>query len=527
MMTDTTEAHEIGEDSAWRLHIVQFGLLLAALVAAQWPTLTNMADIWYNTTTYNHCFVVAPVSLWLVWRRRSELATATPENAYSAFALLLGCAIISLVGEISGVNSLRHIGFVGSLMCLVPICFGWPITRRFIFPVLFLGFMVPLGDFLIAPLQELTATVSVWMIEVTGVAVKREGLFIELTSGVWEVAEACAGVRFLIANFFVATLFAYFSYDKLWKWVLFGVLAFVIPVAANCVRAYGIMMLAHVTDNALAVGVDHLVYGWFFFSLVMLLMLWVGSKFADRPLVDPVNEAPIKAGIGRRGGLGVAVSGALLISGCPAFAALTEPEPTAQPSALIDPLIPEGWDIVQWDGNAPDRWIPRFETADRAEMERLSNGTATVDFVIAYYTHQREGAEALHYMNRFDDDRIWMRSKLGTIDVDAGATDLPSTARLDSLTYINHINAERDNRFESRLVTSWYWVGGTLTADPIEAKLAAMKARLLGGEAGAAVIAVSARHDTPGGEIQARRAIEALLADLGPLAPALEAVGGD
>ena len=525
MMTYTTEAQDISEDSRWRLHFVQFGLLLTALVAAHWQIIANMVDIWYNTTTYNHCFIVAPVSAWLVWRRRSELATAIPENAYSAFALLVLCAVITLTGEISGVNSLRHMGFVGSLMCLVPICFGWPITRRFIFPVLFLGFMVPLGDFLIAPLQELTATVSVWMIEMTGIPVTREGLYIELSSGIWEVAEACAGVRFLIANFFVAALFAYFSYDKLSKWVIFGVLAFAIPVGANCVRAYGIMMLAHATDNALAVGVDHLVYGWFFFSLVMLLMLWVGSRFADRPLTDPVNKAPILSGASRRGGLGVAVSGALLISGCPAFAALTEPEPTAQPSALIAPMIPAGWEVVQWDGNAPDRWIPRFETADRAEMERLSNGEVTVDFVVAYYTHQRDGAEALHYTNRFDDDYIWMRSQLGTSDVETGETGLPKAARLDSLTYVNHANAARDNRFESRMVASWYWVGGVLTADPLEAKLAAMKARLLGGEAGAAVVAISARHDTPGGEIQARRAIEALLADLSSVASALEAVG--
>lgn len=523
-MTSTTDTHLIETDSYWRMHVVQFALLIAALCAAQWSTLTNMIEIWYHTTTYNHGFIVAPASAYLIWRRRDELAGAIPENAYSALLPLVVFCVFGLIGELSGVNLARHVGFVGALMCLVPLCFGWALTRRFIFPVLFLGFMVPVGDFLIAPLQILTADVSVWMIQMTGVPVYREGLMIELSSGLWEVAEACAGVRFLIANLFVAAIFAYLSYDKLWKWVLFAVLALAIPIGANCLRAYGIMMLAHVTDNALAVGVDHLVYGWVFFSFVMLVMLWVGSKFADRPLTDPVVAADAPRASVSRGGLGVALSGALLIAGGPAFAALSKPVPTELPSALIAPLIPEGWQVVSWDGDAPDRWIPRFDGADRAELERLSNGTHTLDMMVAYYTHQREGSEALHFANRFDDNTIWVRADLGRLSVETGETGLPQDARRDGLTYFNQ--TDRGTEFSSRLVTSWVWVGGTLTGDPLTAKLSATQARLSGGEAGAAVIAFSVQYDNPEAREAARETIEALLADMAPLTPALEAMGG-
>lgn len=525
-MTSTTDTQLIEETSPWRIHLVQFALLLAALCAAQWSTLTNMVEIWYYTTTYNHGFIVAPASAYLVWRRREELSSFVPENAYSALVLLLGCCVFGLIGELSGVNLARHVGFVGALMCLIPLSFGWAVTKRFIFPVIFLGFMIPVGDFLIAPLQVLTADVSVWMIQMTGVPVYREGLMIELSSGLWEVAEACAGVRFLIANLFVATVFAYLSYDKAWKWVLFFFLAVAIPIGANCIRAYGIMMLAHVTDNAIAVGVDHLVYGWVFFSLVMLFMLWVGSIFADRSLTDPEPKEEIaRVQRANSGGLGVAIAGSLLIAGGPAFAALSKPIPTEIPAALIAPLVPEGWEIVSWNGDAPDRWIPRFDGADRAEMERLSDGTHTLDMVVAYYTHQREGSEALHYSNRFDDNDIWVRAALGTTEVDTAETGLPTTARRDSLTYFEQTDRAEGTVFSSRLVTSWVWVGDQLTADPLTAKLSGMKARLTGGEAGAAVVAFSVQYDDPAGEAAARETIEALLVDMAPLAPALDKMG--
>ncbi len=524
-MTSTTDTHLIDSDSPWRIHIIQFVLLIAALCAAQWSTLTNLIEIWYHTTTYNHGFIVAPASAYLVWRRRAELADAMPENAYSALLPLLGFCVFGLIGELSGVNLARHIGFVGALMCLIPLCFGWAVARRFVFPILFLGFMVPVGDFLIAPLQVLTADVSVWMIQMTGVPVYREGLMIELSSGLWEVAEACAGVRFLIANIFIATVFAYLSYDKAWKWVLFAILAIAIPVGANCIRAYGIMMLAHFTDNALAVGVDHLVYGWVFFSFVMLLMLWVGAKFADRQLTDPVYPKDAPNAEPKRGGLGVAIAGALLIAGGPAFASVSKPVPTALPSALIAPMIPDGWEIVSWDGDAPDRWIPRFDGADRAEIERISNGTETLDMVVAYYTHQRDGAEALHWSNRFDDDIIWVRAALGNAVVETAETGLPALARRDVLTNFEQTDRPEGTVFSSRLVTSWVWVGGTLTAKPLNAKLAGMKARLTGGEAGAAVVAFSVQYDDPAQEDRARQTIEAFLADMKPIAPALDAMG--
>jgi exosortase A len=486
--------------------LLRLALMVAVLCVAKFDTLASMVDIWWNTTTYNHGFLVAPASLYLVWRRREEVAKLTLAPALNAVLILAIFAVIGFVGEISGVNILRHVGFVGALMALVPLCLGWDFARRFRFAILFLAFMVPFGDFLIPALQELTADVSVWLLQLTGVPVYREGLMIELPSGLWEVAEACAGIRFLIANIFIAFVFAYLSYDKAWKWVLFLTLSVAIPVFANCLRAYGIMMLAHLTDNALAVGVDHLVYGWVFFSLVMLLMLWIGGLFADRTIEDPAMRpfAPVAPGT-RSNGFAAMVAGALILTGGPALATLTDPVAEPLPTDIAARAIPGGWSALPIDGEAPDRWIPRFGSADKAEMLRLTDGPHVVDVFVAAYSHQRDGAEALHWSNRFDDDTIWKRAGLKTITLDTGETGLPTIARRDDLTYF--VQHDNGTDFSTRVVASWVLSGDTFTASAKRAKIAQLRARLTGGTAKAAVVALSAQGE------DGIAAIEALLAD--------------
>ncbi len=506
----TTEYSELSSDTARSVPFLRLAVMVAVLCAAQFDTLASMADIWWHTTTYNHGFLVVPASVYLVWRRREEVARLTLVPALNAVLIVGAFATVGFVGEISGVNVLRHVGFVGALMALVPLCLGWDFTRRFRFAVLFLAFMVPFGDFLIPALQELTADVSVWMIQMTGVPVYREGLFIELPTGLWEVAEACAGIRFLIANIFVAFLFSYLSYDTAWKWMLFMALSVAIPVFANCLRAYGIMMLAHVTDNALAVGVDHLVYGWVFFSLVMLLMLWVGGLFADRVIEDPVAR-PVEATTprARNGTFSAMLAGSLVLAGGPALATLTDPVAEPLPSDIAARAVPGGWTALPIDGEAMDRWVPRFEGADSVEMLRVTDGAHVVDVFVAAYSHQRDGAEALHWSNRFDDDVIWKRASVGGMTLETGASGLPRDARRDELTYyVQHANG---TDFSSRIVASWVLSGDMFTASAKQAKIAQLQARLTGGTAKAAVVAFSVQGE------DGVAGIEALLADAGSL----------
>ena len=56
---------------------------------------------------------------------------------------------------------------------------------------------------------------------------------------------------------------------------MFIAASIVVPIVANWLRAYMIVMIGHLSNNKYAVGVDHLIYGWVFFGVVMMLLFSV------------------------------------------------------------------------------------------------------------------------------------------------------------------------------------------------------------------------------------------------------------
>jgi exosortase/archaeosortase family protein len=107
------------------------------------------------------------------------------------------------------------------------------------------------------------------------------------------VVEGCSGVRYLIASITVGTLDAYLNYTELRKRILFVLLSIVVPIIANGLRAYMIVMIAHLSDGRLAHGIDHFIYGWVFFGLVILLLFWLGSFWRDETPVGVAAARPI------------------------------------------------------------------------------------------------------------------------------------------------------------------------------------------------------------------------------------------
>ena len=153
------------------------------------------------------------------------------------------------------------------------------------FPLGFLLFAVPVGEGLIYPMMNFTADFTVAMLRATGIPVFRDGTFFSIPTGDWSVVEACSGVRYLIASVTLGALYAYLTYTKLWKRLLFCLFAIAVPVLANGLRAYMIVMIGHLSGMNYAVGVDHLLYGWVFFGMVITVMFFVGSFWRD-PIVD-------------------------------------------------------------------------------------------------------------------------------------------------------------------------------------------------------------------------------------------------
>lgn len=273
---------------------------------------------------------------------------------------------------------------------------------------------------------------------------------------------------------------------RTWPRRLFFVgLSIVVPIIANGFRAYGIIMLARTAGVEAASGIDHLVYGWIFFSLVMALLGLAGWFMRQEPAAPPAGDP---TGAGRHRFSAVRLLGATAVALVVALALPTwmtsEAARQAQAAGgvIYKPLVltaPEDWEPV-----AQGDWSPVFPGAREVVREAFAAKGAVVDRVVAWFPQQEQGREVVHRGNSLTGEG-WRR--LSTTSESVTIDGQPVEVRVTRL-----------SRGEARrIVWSWYWVDGTYTGDDRVAKLLEARSVMFGGTGAGAVIAVSAQYTDP------------------------------
>jgi len=476
-------------------------VLLALLLGVFHDTVWSMVRIWLGSATYGHGMLIVPISVYLIWRRRHRLAGEGPRPSAWGLAFMLGAGAVWLVGHLGMVNLLQHFGLVGLIQGSVLAVFGVSIARVVLFPLAYLLLAVPFGDFAVPPLQDLTAAYTVELLRLTGVPVFLENWRLVIPGGAFLVAEACAGVRYLLACIALGLLVCDLLLRSWWKRLLFLALAILVPIVANVVRAYGIVMLAHLSDFEIAVGVDHLIYGGVFLTFVTLILIVLAIWMADSGAgnvnaVAPGGTAATGPAGGRRANLVMmmAVAGAVvLLRGYGAWASAPASADTVR---LELPDRVAGWQQRPREAGA---WRGDFPGADLQQAWTFRNGDRQVSLYIAYYTHERPGAELIAHRN----------SLLGDPEAQVEHRGLGPTGVAEGLPAPAEIRMHVPSEAGARLVWSWNQVGNTVTSSAHMAKLHALKAKLLGSPAPAAVLAVSSAAHGDGETAESLRAFMA------------------
>ena len=235
--------------------VLLFGLLFL-------PEVVGAYRVWVDSRTYNHAFLVLPIAGYMIWSRRAWLAGITPRLEPRALLLLPPLSLAWLAASTLGVLEGRQFIVMTMLQIVLFSTLGPTIYRRLLGPLLYLYFLVPSGEFLVPYLQDFTAHWATLALRWAGVPVYSDGIFIEVPAGKFVVAEACAGLRFLIASVAFGLFFALIMYSTFWKRAAFVVLSILVPIAANVLRVFGIIFLAEIEGSAAAVEADHVTYGW-------------------------------------------------------------------------------------------------------------------------------------------------------------------------------------------------------------------------------------------------------------------------
>ncbi|MEZ5626986.1 MAG: exosortase A [Rhodocyclaceae bacterium] len=445
-------------------------LLVWALAYA--GTIRDMASIWSRSDTFAHGYVVLPIAIYLIWMQRAGLAGRRPRPALSVMLLLLPAVAAWLVGQLTSIAALEHLAAVAVLVLGLWCALGHRLFRDLAFPLCFLMFMAPVGEFLVPVLMHYTAEFTVAAVRASGVPVYQEGLQFVLPNGRWSVVEACSGIRYLIASFMVGTLYAYLNYQRLSKRLWFALVALLIPIVANWVRAYIIVMLGYLSDNALAAGVDHLIYGWVFFGVVILAMFWLGNRWRDPEpdysLVLPEIQVPP----GRSQSIGVMVVLAAVLAAGPVLTGVLAPA-ARQVSVSLPPLLAVSpWQRAE---TADILFRPAFAGFRAERIDRFTGPSGDVGLYLAFYAEQVAGHEMLS-----SDNQIVLGEKSPWNVV---ASDIEGSP----------FGAVRHERLHGPSgpihVWRWYQIGDEVLTDRLRAKLQLSWARLAGqGDSSAHVV---------------------------------------
>ena len=245
------------------------------------PEIARAVTTWNASTAYGHCWFVLPIVLYLVWDRRTAAAGAAPRPILWPALLAIPGTFVWLAAERVGIMEGRQLVAVGFVQLLFLAVLGWRLAWAFSAPLLYLFFLVPFGAFLTNDLQRFTAAFTDVGLHISGIPYVMDQLFIEIPEGTFYIAEACAGLRFLIAAIAFGVLYACLIYRSPWRRAAFILASCVIPIIANGFRALGIVVLGHVLGSAQAIEADHVIYGWVFFSSIILLLILAGLPFRE------------------------------------------------------------------------------------------------------------------------------------------------------------------------------------------------------------------------------------------------------
>lgn len=473
--------------SSWPRALFALALLLAWIIFLYRDTAIGMVLIWSRSETFTHGFLVPPIALWLIWRQRRLIAVQMPQPLFLVMLPVASAAFVWLLGDLVAINAVTQLAFVTLLVLVVPATLGWPITRLILFPLSFLFFAVPIGEFLLPQFMEWTANFTVIALRLSGVPVYREGLQFVIPSGNWSVVEACSGVRYLIASLTVGTLFAYLNYRSTTRRLIFVLISILVPIVANWLRAYMIVMLGHFSDNKIAVGVDHLIYGWVFFGIVIMLMFIVGARWAEpqKGVRPSLLHSPVQATATAEALWLVTACFALLVA-LPqiTLSVINRGEGTGLVSLNAPASLSADWRAVD-DGVLAFK--PRFQNPSAEINSSYASQNRTVGLYLGYYHQQDYSRKLVSSSNVLvaSNDRQWAQVASARRELVLGGE--PVGLRVAELRAPGLTEQSGSSRL---LVWRVYWVNGLLTSSDYLAKVYSAYYQLTGRGDDSAVIVV-------------------------------------
>jgi exosortase len=267
-----------------------FAFLCAVSLVIGWRPLLGAYSLALHADEYTHLLLIVPICVALIFAERDVPKASHEPTAGGPVLLLVAILIGGCSRWLAGLPSDLQLS-LGMLAVVIwwigtfVFCFGARVARRFLFPLCFLFWLVPI------PAPALNRIVTVWqqgsalsaslLFSAVGVPVAQDGIRLSIPGLSLEVAQECSSLRSSLMLVVTSMVLAHLFLRSFWRKALVVLVAIPLSIAKNGVRIFTISMLGTHVDPGFLHGNLHRQGGIVFFLLALLavfLLLWLLSR---------------------------------------------------------------------------------------------------------------------------------------------------------------------------------------------------------------------------------------------------------
>ena len=289
--------------------LLSVSVLIALTAWSYRPTMADLLHVWQVDDNCSAGQLVPLVAVFLTWRERKALREfSLAPCSWGGIILLLFAEIVGIYALLSVRPALERYALVLTMAGLVLTVAGWQVFRRVFWILVFLLLMFPLPgvihNLISGPLQSVATTGSVFLLEAFGVSVSQQGNVVVLNGNTpLAVAEACSGLRMLMAFIIVAAFIAYMVKRPPWQKGVLLLSSIPVAVVCNMVRIFATALLMLYVNAEFAQKFFHDFAGYVMMPIAVMLLfgeIWLMDRIIVPESGPQSNQADAKAEPARR-----------------------------------------------------------------------------------------------------------------------------------------------------------------------------------------------------------------------------------
>ncbi len=245
--------------------------------------LSGLISSWSSSEDNSHGFLILPLFTYMLWQKKDELNTIPIKGSILGGILFFLSLCLYVIASAGGILTVTSLTLLTSFICGVWFLLGFELIRKIAFPLFFLLFMIPVPAQIYAavtgPLQLLVTQVASLALKASSVPISCQGNVIEHPEQVFQVVQACSGLRSIMTMTTLGAVVGYFSMRTYWLRTLLILCGIPVAILVNILRVYILVGVYDWLRIDLAEGTAHTLFGVGVFvvslGLFFLIYKWV------------------------------------------------------------------------------------------------------------------------------------------------------------------------------------------------------------------------------------------------------------